>query len=263
MAELDQLNVATERYIRDTPALVDDVFQADPLLAYLKLNVREDFPGGTLIQEGFINTYVKRHGNVGKSKPLLIDLKSEMTTRANPMELERAWAAGLLDGEGCFSITSCTNKRKLHLRPVFSACITVSMVRAEAITKLQQVVGGTLGRTRDEYGAIYQWRAYGSKARAICEMLLPYLVLKRRQAELIVAFQATKGQAWEKVSIESYAKRAAMLTEITVLNRTRTKDAERASEEAPVPKQDGAVLRTDGNDEPSEADGNVRPASVN
>ena len=54
MAELDQLNVATERYIRDTPALVDNIFQADPLLAYLKLNVREDFTGGTLIQEGFM-----------------------------------------------------------------------------------------------------------------------------------------------------------------------------------------------------------------
>lgn len=53
MAELDQLNVATERYIQDTPALVDNVFQADPLLAYLKLNVRDDFDGGTLIQEGF------------------------------------------------------------------------------------------------------------------------------------------------------------------------------------------------------------------
>ena len=53
MAELDQLNVATHRYIRDNPALVDDVFQADPLLAYLKLNVRDDFSGGTLIQEGF------------------------------------------------------------------------------------------------------------------------------------------------------------------------------------------------------------------
>ena len=54
MADLDQLNVATERYIRDTPALVDNIFQADPLLAYLKLNVREDFTGGTLIQEGFM-----------------------------------------------------------------------------------------------------------------------------------------------------------------------------------------------------------------
>ena len=53
MADLDQLNVATERFIQDTPALVDNVFQADPLLAYLKLNVRDDFDGGTLIQEGF------------------------------------------------------------------------------------------------------------------------------------------------------------------------------------------------------------------
>lgn len=53
MAELDQLNVATQRYIRDNPALVDSWSQNDPLIAYLKLNVRESFGGGTLIQEGF------------------------------------------------------------------------------------------------------------------------------------------------------------------------------------------------------------------
>lgn len=55
MAELDQINVATERFIQDTPSLVDNVFQADPLLAYLKLNLKDDFEGGSLIQEGFIN----------------------------------------------------------------------------------------------------------------------------------------------------------------------------------------------------------------
>lgn len=53
MAELDQLNVATRRYIRDNPALVDAWSQNDPLIAYLKLNVRENFTGGTVIQEGF------------------------------------------------------------------------------------------------------------------------------------------------------------------------------------------------------------------
>ena len=64
MADLDQLNVATERYIQETPALVDNVFQADPLLAYLKLNVRDDFDGGTLIQEGFFNHRVRRSPTV-------------------------------------------------------------------------------------------------------------------------------------------------------------------------------------------------------
>ena len=54
MADLDQLNVSTRRYIRDNPALVDNVFQNDPLLAYLKLNVRENYGGGLLIQEGFL-----------------------------------------------------------------------------------------------------------------------------------------------------------------------------------------------------------------
>lgn len=53
MADLDQLNVSTQRYIADNPALVDNVFQNDPYFAYLKLNVDMSFGGGTLIQEGF------------------------------------------------------------------------------------------------------------------------------------------------------------------------------------------------------------------
>lgn len=54
MAELDQINLSTRRYIRDTPKLVDDFFQNDPLLAYLKLNLRMEWTGGSLIQENFI-----------------------------------------------------------------------------------------------------------------------------------------------------------------------------------------------------------------
>lgn len=53
MAELDQINLSTRRYIRDNPKLVDNVFQNDPLLAYLKLNLRQDWEGGSLIQENF------------------------------------------------------------------------------------------------------------------------------------------------------------------------------------------------------------------
>lgn len=53
MAELDQITVATHRYIRSTPKLQDFVFNRDPLLAYLKLNVREDYDGGRLIGENF------------------------------------------------------------------------------------------------------------------------------------------------------------------------------------------------------------------
>ena len=53
MAELDQINLSTKRLIKENPKLIDDVFQNDPLIAYAKLNVREDFPGGRLIEENF------------------------------------------------------------------------------------------------------------------------------------------------------------------------------------------------------------------
>lgn len=54
MAELDALTVATRRYIRQTPELVDMVFNGGPLAAYARQNLREDFPGGSRIDEGFL-----------------------------------------------------------------------------------------------------------------------------------------------------------------------------------------------------------------
>jgi hypothetical protein len=51
----DQITVATKRYIRKNPALVDNVFNEDPFLAYLKLNTRESFTGGRLIGENILN----------------------------------------------------------------------------------------------------------------------------------------------------------------------------------------------------------------
>ena len=54
MAELDQLNVSTKRFIRNKPKLIDNVFQNDPVAAYAKENLREDFDGGRLIGENFV-----------------------------------------------------------------------------------------------------------------------------------------------------------------------------------------------------------------
>src|SRR5262245_46967707 len=53
MAELNQIDVATKRYIRNTPKLVDMVFQEGPVIAYAKQNVREDYDGGRYIGENF------------------------------------------------------------------------------------------------------------------------------------------------------------------------------------------------------------------
>src|SRR5579864_7439125 len=54
MADYDQITLATKRFVRKSPKLIDNVFQNDPVVAYTKENLREDFDGGRLIQETFI-----------------------------------------------------------------------------------------------------------------------------------------------------------------------------------------------------------------
>jgi|SRR5579863_3828900 len=62
MAELDQITVATHRFVRNNPKLVDNMSQHDPLVAYFRKTCKEDFTGGRYIAENFIYT-----GLVGKS----------------------------------------------------------------------------------------------------------------------------------------------------------------------------------------------------
>lgn len=51
---LDQINVTTRRYIRTSPALVDNIYNQDPLNYFLRQNLREDFTGGSTINEDFL-----------------------------------------------------------------------------------------------------------------------------------------------------------------------------------------------------------------
>jgi len=51
---LDQINVTTRRYIRTNPALVDNIFNQDPLNYFMRQSLREDFTGGSSINEDFL-----------------------------------------------------------------------------------------------------------------------------------------------------------------------------------------------------------------
>ena len=51
---MDQINVTTRRFIRQSPALVDGIYNQDPLNYFLRQNLREDFAGGSTINEDFL-----------------------------------------------------------------------------------------------------------------------------------------------------------------------------------------------------------------
>lgn len=75
MAELDQLTVATKRFVRgNASSLIDMLFNEGPFVAYMKNNLREDFTGGHTIYENFIYAGLKG-GSYAKGKTFDITQK--------------------------------------------------------------------------------------------------------------------------------------------------------------------------------------------
>ena len=91
-------------------------------------------------------------------------------------DIDLAWAAGLLEGEGCFTIHS-----KKH------PYILVDMCDKDVIEKLHTIFpfGNVRGpyRHKDRPDNKDRWRfdAYGPKARHIILHLFPYMGSRRKQ----------------------------------------------------------------------------------
>lgn len=111
---------------------------------------------------------------------------------------EAAWLAGFIDGEGCLQIQMTNSKRDRHVR---STTCTISISQAEPRTDvlywLRDRIGGTVNShgthlRNPKHNKSYSWSISGANVSAVCDAILPYLKLKKRQAELLIENQATK-----------------------------------------------------------------------
>ena len=146
------------------------------------------------------------------------------------------WAAGFIDGEGCISL--------IGDRGTYTAVINVGQTKELPLLVLQEVFGGSVGPVRDRFNQHYQWRVYGIAAANAAKLLLPYLILKAEQARILIAYQVTKGVQGQAISFEISAIRQDLFERMKALNKRRTLDAERLSEEAPQEIEDGAIVRS-------------------
>jgi hypothetical protein len=103
-----------------------------------------------------------------------------------------AYAAGLVDGEGCIYIQDST--RKGAGRRAYSATVEIGMAEKakSLLTAMQRVYGGTVKPSRpasDRWAASHAWVASGTDAERCLERLLSHLVLKKEQARLALLVQ--------------------------------------------------------------------------
>ncbi len=117
-----------------------------------------------------------------------------------------AYVAGIVDGEGCIDITRRT--RPGHKYSDFALRVTVTSTDLWLCQMLQMGFGGKVSersKLRITRNRTWDWRVERAHAGRFLELILPYLHLKRPQAELGIKFQDARGQHTTRHSEERRA----------------------------------------------------------
>ncbi len=114
-----------------------------------------------------------------------------------------AYAAGIIDGEGSISVSKC-NHRKGAANPGYAITIDVAMKDGRVIDWLFGTFGGSVRQESNNPSCyrkspdgriyknctLYHWYIKCNKAAEVLKRVLPFLKLKKRQAELAIRLQS-------------------------------------------------------------------------
>ena len=107
------------------------------------------------------------------------------------------WAAGFLDGEGCIQVRS----RKTVRRRSYYLTLYAGQVDPRPLYALMDLFGGSVVRRTNASALargrrkMFMWRITGRTCESALRQLLPYFIVKKRQAELALEFQDRLGIA--------------------------------------------------------------------
>ncbi len=143
-------------------------------------------------------------------------------------ETQKAYLAGYLDGDGTITVGFCKNKKS---RRGFNPHSDVSLITVHKnfVLKLQKMIGGEVKtfiyedtRSKKEgYKLVFSNQA---SALAFLEAIVPYLILKKQQAKLMIRYLTTRLQkrALKGSSVPISDESWFLLKEIRRLNNAKT-----------------------------------------
>ena len=108
-------------------------------------------------------------------------------------DLQAAWLAATMDCEGCFAIAKELHKKSGATN--YRGRIFVGSTTEELLESCQFIAGGYIGRWRSKIKykgkPTKTWVLTGDSLRKALTKIIPYLVVKREQAEILMAFNRT------------------------------------------------------------------------
>lgn len=105
-------------------------------------------------------------------------------------DIDYAWAAGFIDGEGYLALQPIHKRRSdgfVNRKPR----IEVSQIDLEPLEKLKDIFGGYVLKLvkRENRRQAYRWEIVGAEnVKSTLEKILPYLTVKKAQAEVLLEF---------------------------------------------------------------------------
>lgn len=121
-----------------------------------------------------------------------MDKLIEVKPFAHLTEAELAWAAGLIDGEGCITITK-DKPRGQGISPQYKAWLIVANTYRPVIERLRSMFG--LGSIQEQKWPVSNkwkdrltWSCCSEQAKSVVEAVRPYLFIKARDADVLLEF---------------------------------------------------------------------------
>ena len=129
-----------------------------------------------------------------------------------------AWTAGIIDGEG--SIFVMTHKRKDRERILnFILRVSVQSTDPFMTKELKKMFpeGAEFSVQRDsrpECSDTLKWQLQGRKAAQFLRNILPFMRVKKEQAEIAILFQDTTKKHWKHMLPEDYEQQAFLCSKL-------------------------------------------------
>ena len=137
------------------------------------------------------------------------------------LDLKHAFLAGLVEGDCCIILRAHKDTRKSK-GVAFGMYLKVSNTKKELIDFLGDNYGGNVSpgwQPKGRKSFMYEWTMYGNKAKSLLSRIYPYLVSKKKQAELAVRFQdLLNTSVGVSYSQADYNERTEMVKEMHNLN---------------------------------------------
>jgi len=113
----------------------------------------------------------------------------------------RAYAAGVVDSDGSIGIrldTYAMRVRKIKAGPVYKERVTLKQIEPQAVDLLHEAFGGSRfisAPQNPRAQPLHSLQIVDRMASTFLEAILPYLLIKRRQAELCIELRRLKDES--------------------------------------------------------------------